>query len=152
MQTNNKINYADQLRQVRDSLTNENWLKGSYFSIRNNQTCFCVHGAAQFIVNPEVKKGKRVDVAGAPEADTASYFLEKKDLFGGWLSRPDHVRRERVCVGVNNGSLNLHWLMGMFGITASFNDSPSTTLEMLKDKLTEAAKWAEENEEFLNNN
>jgi hypothetical protein len=49
--------YHELLREVRDSLTLENWIKGNrYFYNRNNNLCMSVHGAAQRLVNPEVAK------------------------------------------------------------------------------------------------
>lgn len=159
--------YAEQLRQIRDSLTIENWIKGSYFSNKNDTVCMCVHGAAQALVNPQVKKVFKEDNLDnivsrvEPDAHVGAALVEAKkavadskyqDLLTVWKSRPAYLKAERMHNGVSNGFVNLHYLMGMFGITTSFNDSPYTTLEMLKDKLSEAAKWAEENEEFLRNN
>jgi hypothetical protein len=75
-----------------------------------------------------------------------------KDLLSVWKNRPDWVKKERFFNSISYGFVNLHFLMGMFGITVDFNDNSNTTLDMLKDKLSEAAKWAEENEEFLQDN
>lgn len=170
-----QTSYAEQLSQVRDSLTLDNWNKGSYFSNKNNILCMCVHGAGQALVNPEVKKalennkvvaalvasdlsvdaslaGERA--AGRASASVASAVAVETNnkLLELWSNRPDWIKQERIYNSISYGFVNLHYLMGMFGITASFNDSPNTTLDMLKDKLSEAANWAEANEEFLKNN
>jgi hypothetical protein len=42
--------------------------------------------------------------------------------------------------------------MGMFGLTWAFEYQESTTLDMIQERLSEAAMWAEENEEFLMKN
>lgn len=60
----------------------------------------------------------------------------------GWVSKTDPT----------HGNLNLHYLMGMFGITTSFNDCRNTSLDMMLDKLDECAAWTTENELFLVSN
>lgn len=56
-----------------------------------------------------------------------------------WETRPGWVRE----ASKNYGSTELHYLLGMFGVTADFNDAPDTTLEALHARLNEAAAWAE---------
>lgn len=168
--------YADQLRQVRDSLTKDNWWKGAYFLwVDNDRVCMCVHAAAQRIVNPEVRKVfasriqntkelvcRAVEVVSPASSQTSAaetevlkhgstgYNIKLKDkiLHEVWQNRPSDVRKPQE----GYGDMNLHWLMGMFGITVAFNDSQSTTLDMIKDRLSDAADWAEKNETFLRNN
>lgn len=155
--------YAEQLRAVRDSLTKENWNQGSWFTRKNNTICMCVHGAAQAIVNPQVRTAldndyyQSANYAKGHVTETIaimSHYINttSKDLFSLWKNRPDFVKREIIYNEISYGFVNLHYLMRMFGISLDFNDSKNTTLDMIKDKLSEAAKWAEENEEFLQNN
>jgi len=59
-----------------------------------------------------------------------------------WNCRPDWVRATNS---------DIHYLMGMVGITARFNDN-ATCLEELLTRLDECATWAEENKEFLSSN
>lgn len=57
-----------------------------------------------------------------------------------WNGRPWYVK-----CNDDTGNLELHYLLGMFGITATFNDAEGTTLEMLHERLNVAADWAEAN-------
>lgn len=56
-----------------------------------------------------------------------------------WEMRPDWVRYNDK----DYGSLDAHYLLGLVGCTTAFNDDPSTTLEMVKEKFTEAANLAQ---------
>lgn len=160
------ISYAEQLRQVRDYLTEDNWSKSMWVGSKNNTLCMCVHGAAQKIVNPLIKDLFNRSQSPNPYAmsqcilrgsivdsiEDAAITINNSDMRSMWLNRPNTVKINKISVIGDYGNFNLHYLMAMFGITLAFNDDPNTTLEMLKDRLTKASKWAEENEEFLNNN
>lgn len=55
-----------------------------------------------------------------------------------WENRPEWVKSELR----GHGSLDAHYLLGMVGLTSSFNDDPNTTLQMVKGKFTEAIDLA----------
>lgn len=55
-----------------------------------------------------------------------------------WNSRPDWVKNSS-----DYGSLDAHFIMGMVGLTPTFNDDPGTTFPMIKEKFKEAIKLAE---------
>ncbi len=65
---------AQELIAARDSLTEENWNKGSYFSVKNNTICMCAHGAIQAQSNSVVKTvlGAYIGPAGAATAWVAA--------------------------------------------------------------------------------
>jgi hypothetical protein len=157
--------YHELLREVRDSLTKENWDKCCHlFSIKNNNLCMSVHGAAQRLVNPQVAKA--LNIKGTPNQQDIALFLLPSliataaragsvdvhdhpaapipifDYFFAWKNRLNWIKE-------NYYNINLHYLMGMFGLTYDFEKQESTTLDMIQEKLSEAAMWAEENEEFL---
>jgi hypothetical protein len=151
--------YHKLLREVRDSLTAENWDKKCLnFSTRNNNLYgMSAHGAAQRLVNLEVKKAleknnvthaKLITNSALTAARVGKDNISKndKDHFSVWKNRPDWVK---YYIWEGYGNLNLHYLMGMFGLTWGFEIQDSTTLDMIQEKLSEAAMWAEENEEFL---
>jgi len=46
--------FAKQILQVRE-IVEERWGQGSYFSTKEGKVCCCVHGAAQYICNPQVR-------------------------------------------------------------------------------------------------
>lgn len=161
--------YNELVIELRDSLTQDNWNKGQYFAAKGATICMCVHGAGQKLINPNVKNifnniektlsSWRCAVAAQAADNTVncaanaakdgefksrvkSVFSKTKDsnLLDIWNNRGDAYATQNHNAHAYNASL--HFLMGMFGITASFNDKASTTLEMLKDKLTECAAWA----------
>jgi hypothetical protein len=160
--------YHELLREVRDSLTPENWDKNCYYlSNKNNNLYMSVHGAAQRLVNPEVIKALGNDIfpadhrvvaaaaavgPGAVAATTPRVTILNNNHLSIWKNRPNWVKEDYIFNNKNYGNLNLHFLMGMFGLTYNFECQESTTLDMIQEKLSEAAMWAEENEEFLTKN
>jgi hypothetical protein len=138
-----------QLEAARDSLTPETWTKGTYFDRRtlepsNHITCFCAHGALHLQVNPDLKKAYlnnestqqlRRMMRGDPIkiASSAYYRLDPLDLLS-----IDQCREVWLC---RRGE-EAHYLLGMVGLTANFNDRVSTTLDMVKTKFDEAIALA----------
>lgn len=144
---------VSQMMATRDSLTEENWRKGKYFSEENGKLCMCVHGAGQVQVNPKViqalnanDKDRYAFVAVAtldaiPSAAVAHFSKNNStDLLSVWNNRPSWVSND-----YGYGVKDLHFLFGMFGLTSAFNDAKETTLDMIKAKINEAIAWAEEN-------
>jgi hypothetical protein len=123
---------------ARDSLTPETWIKKAYFKQKENTLCMCAHGAVQKVVNPACKKA-----ANAAGADAGAFAIEQyKDPLKVWNNRPDYVRQDKTYDNINYGNRDLHYLLGMVGLTVSFNDHPDTTLEMVKAKFDEAIQLA----------
>lgn len=56
-----------------------------------------------------------------------------------WENRSDWIRTDS-----QYGSREVHYLLGMVGLTAAFNDHQKTTLEMIKEKFNQAIALAEE--------
>lgn len=145
----------DQLIEAMNSLTPENWRKGAYFQREGNSSdiCMCAHGAAQAVVNPVCKLAVHSlnDVA----ANRAVYSAENASLVAAkikasksspeiWSNRPDWVKQDCVSNGQNYGNFDIHYLMGMVGLTTVFNDATNTTLEMVKEKFQQAIELATE--------
>lgn len=139
--------YADAFEDIAHSLTEENWGKHSLFELNNGQICMCAHGKVQARFNPKVKEilqsmlvRRKVECAfiyATPYSDTAAsgeaYAQEHPScsLEEFWNKRP-----------VRDHEVDGHYLLGMVGLTPSFNDDSSTTLEMVRDKFREAAALA----------
>jgi hypothetical protein len=147
--TNSQI--VQDLIAARDSLTLETWIKGDYFKQKENTLCMCAHGAVQRVVNPVCKAAFNVwdasdadvpvfggAVAGAGVAAIDRY----NDPLQAWNDRPDRIRQDFIFKDKNYGNKELHYLLGMVGLTAYFNDDPNTTLEMVKAKFDEAIALA----------
>ncbi len=159
------MKYSEPVRQVKDIL-GQGRSKGRYFRANAGKINCCVHGAAQRVCNSQVTAvftgmktwaakvqeawspataqfaGAAVDTNCDRVAAIAVTTETEESLMAAWRWRPDWVR-----VGLSN--LNLHYLLGMFGITPDFNDDPDTTLEEMLQRLERCAVWAEQHEEFL---
>ncbi len=146
---------ADILKAARDSLTEETWLKGSYFQEESGKLCMCAHGAVQAQVNPIVKqlvndselttlsiaeKATQESRMGAMAANYAvrDFELSKMEMDYAWRGRPSHMSQDG-----KRGTLEAHYLLGLVGLTGSFNDEPGTHLQDVKDKFNEAISFAE---------
>lgn len=137
------------LEQAKNSLTPETWGKEGYFFIQNNNLRMCAHGAIQALVNPVCRvvldKNRAAAhpataiaraVADAVRAALARRMAtQSKSLKEIWNDCPDWVK---------NADTNIHYLLGMVGLTIAFNDDPNTTLEMVHQKFDEAIKLAQE--------
>lgn len=146
------------LENAKNSLTEENYYKGNFFSAKNDLLCMCPHGAVQAQVNPEVKKfvngytsgfidaadaaREAANAAGSRAADAArSADAAVRD---NWDTRPTWVREYYVYADKEYGTLDAHYLMGMVGLTISFSDAKETTLTMVKEKFDQAIQLAKE--------
>lgn len=147
---------------ARDSLNESNWIKGNYFMEADGRLCMCAHGALQAQVNPLCATARNlagVVPAGAPIAADAALAASAAgaaarevsvvpvatdagvtyaDFARAWAGRPEWVDTDTA-----RGNLQAHYVLGMAGLTAAFNDRPETTLDMVKDKFTSAAELAE---------
>ncbi len=182
---------AESLQRAADSLTEENWRKGSYFAEDDGLVCMCVHGAVQAQVNPEVAKalawqrttfasaaavaarstlsvaasaqavsaaatqaaaaGAVASTAAAAEAAaptteaTTTTATAAGPFFG--LVHTDgaaiYAKRPTWVSGSSRG-LDAHYVMGMVGLTAPYNDSKETTLPDVLAKLKQASELAKE--------
>lgn len=77
-----------------------------------------------------------IDAAGAEAAGVALHDVEPQAV---WKDRPEWVSENHH----SYGSLDAHYLLGMAGLTASFNDDPKTTFQMVQEKFRLAIKLAE---------
>jgi hypothetical protein len=59
-----------------------------------------------------------------------------------WNKRSNWVKDDYQHNGVVYGNKDAHYLLGMVGLTASFNDATDTTLEMIHQKFDEAIELA----------
>ncbi len=164
---------AQALQAASDSLTEDNWHKGSYFATKDNGICMCVHGAIQAQVNLAVQSALSVfsksllvsamspskaaavaaawlvspavlasvaQAAACAEATAAEGEEAREDAAPGgdyhqmWEEIPNWVKAHRT---------EAHYIAGMVGLTATFNDLGITTLSDIKTKLAEAVKVAE---------
>lgn len=144
-------------------------LKLDYQATRIQAICMCAHGAVQAVVNPACKSSLDTDAAPSDKvnsahraavvntlvgrqlpskaADEASYdvrFANNKSLQSIWDQRPGNVKEDVICNNQNYGNQDAHYLMGMVGLTATFNDDPHTTFEMLIAKFDEAIALAKQ--------
>lgn len=76
------------------------------------------------------------DYAAAALEDAAGRAVAARAV---WASRPRWVKTPSY-----RGSLEAHYILGMVGLTAAYNDSASTTLTDVKEKFEQAAQLAEE--------
>ncbi len=139
------------LTEARDSLTPLNWRKGSYFQSDNDTLCMCAHGAVQALVNPVCRKSLQqsniawsvAQVAGASASAGAGASASAGAGEGAnWTNRSDWVKNDFVYNSQNYGNLEAHYLLGMVGLTVSFNDRLDTTYEMVIEKFNEAIQLA----------
>jgi hypothetical protein len=158
MEATRQSQIVQDLIAARDSLTSENWSQGSYFKPdeQGSKVCMCAHGAVQRVVNPECKKALTIyDMMAAMHAtdyistdasdasDSAfSSRIKGYKLNIVWNDRQLWVRENFLHQGKNYGNKELHYLLGMVGLTVHFNDHPDTTLEMVKNKFDEAIELA----------
>jgi len=148
---------SDILIQARDSLTPKNWRKGAYFKDDNGTLCMCAHGAVQAIANPQcrLKLAESLVMApatalaaataasvGAGEAANSPSSTTTAQQKNDWNNRPDWVKRERIINNKNYGNLDTSYLLGMVGLTITFNDDPDTTYEMVIEKFNKAIELA----------
>jgi hypothetical protein len=142
--TNSQI--VQDLITARDSLTPETWIKRAYFKQKETNICMCAHGAVQRVVNPACKEAVSADgaAAGGAASSGAGAIKLYKDPLKAWNARHDWIRQDRIYNGVNYGKRDLHYLLGMVGLTTAFNDDPNTTLEMVKAKFNEAIELAKQ--------
>lgn len=150
----NKI--SDAIRAARDLLTPETWNRGQYFAARNGKVCMCAHGAVQSQVNPKVRDildctgaiahtaAVDADMHAPHRAATAAAFASTAAAQTSaastqkiWGSRPSWVSNRDPIYG----SLDAHYVLGMVGLTAFFNDSAS--FQGVHNKFTDAIKLAE---------
>jgi hypothetical protein len=59
-----------------------------------------------------------------------------------WEQRPSWIKDSFLQNNVDYGSKDAHYLLGMVGLTASFNDAKTTTLAMVHQKFDEAIELA----------
>jgi hypothetical protein len=193
------VTIAQDIIKARDSLTDENWGRFSYFSTNEHGLCMCAHGALQTVVNPRVisalascrsfagpveaasdmasplvgaataaaanaaraaetaadaadrsgavaaRAAARVVVAGAEDAAWAADTADRAAGAGVWASDVEvYNKRPRwVSEKTHTGNLDAHYILGMVGMTAPFNDAPSSTLDDIKAKMTQAVYLAE---------
>lgn len=151
------MNLQSQLLAARDSLSPSNWRKGHYFRTENNILCMCAHGALQAQVNPVCKS--KIDNSKSAPADAAVVTavvaavvavvtsavvgedpsLSLKEI---WDKRSEYVKNDRIYDSLNYGNGEAHYLLGMVGLTTTFNDAKDTTFEMLIAKFDEAIALA----------
>ena len=137
---------VEMLQEMKASLTEETHFKGKYFTVKNNHICMCIHGAADAVCNPRVKKilssytGDRA-VRANSEANFPPYvntIRHKNSSKETWDSRPDYIKQDFIYQNINYGNRDLHFLLYMVGATIIWNDLPTTTLEMVHAKIDEA--------------
>lgn len=161
------VPYHILLTQIRDMLTSDTWINGSEFEESNSRRiCMCPHGAAQVLVNPQVKK-----IWADPESIEALFnasfrgnyspvslghlvesMQERYGVEALWTKRPAYIKSDIIIDDINYGNGNLHYLMAMLGITTKFNDAPDRSFQEVQDKLNESIEWASRNADFLTNN
>lgn len=147
---------------ARDSLTPENWNRnGGYFrqdnrSMPKGKKCMCAHAAIQIQVNPVLKENiegfntSKWIHNNAVYAASVAYFVgvklgaNKKKL---WNNRQDdmkHLGGTKEELNGTYGSVDAHFLVGMVGLTVSFNDRECKSFSQLIAKFDEAIQLAEE--------
>lgn len=164
---------ANDIRSASNLLTNENWGQGSYFFVKmvsiktsemlisrdptDGNLCMCAHGALQAICNPITKElvsnfNQTRDAAGAwkvaetsarRSANAASRASQYRPVNTGEPIDVGNARRMLEEQTDGHSSYESSYLLGIVGLTASFNDHPDTTLDDVKKKFEEAAKLAD---------
>jgi hypothetical protein len=96
--------------------------------------------STKFILDDAIDGGS-IEVASVASLALGKLTSIKQDI---WNNRPDWVRHNRIVDRCDYGNLDVHFLLGMVGLTVSYNDAPNTTLEMIRGKFTEAISLAQE--------
>lgn len=126
----------DQLILIKGSLTKETWTRGSYFTpnysgnvlspnyigLLNNAARNCDPGARAQHASELRKKLTGSDKTGTFE-----------DIFSLWKSRD-----------ADDYQNNIHYLMGLFGLSIALNDHCDTTLDMIHQRLDQVIMFAKE--------
>lgn len=145
--------YAEIFDDLAETLTKENWYQSFLFYSNKDTLCMCAHGALQARINPKTRMAlSRYPVytpisqgaSGILAANEGRYVSSRNPLLTPqevWDIRPARYRNE-VTDYLGHGVLEAHYLLGMVGLTAIFNDASSTTLEMVQAKFREAAALA----------
>jgi hypothetical protein len=157
--------YPELIRRAKDQLTSETWGKYAYFSTKDGKLCMCAHGAMQSVSNPEVvatlacraRRAPKAARAAAEAEPAAAAALAKARLAENTASASAvdaaavAARAESISeakgkkpgwVSDEDGS-EASYILGLVGLTATFNDDLSTTLEHIHAKFEEAADLAE---------
>ncbi len=157
------MNYTDQLQEIKKIISSGRWIKEAYFKAHNDLVCCCIHGAGEIVSNPKIKSAlmslpesgicneapmmakEAGKLACGRFAARAGAYHGEQTLDLTWKNRPDWVKDK-------SRNQSLHFLLGMFGLTAEFNDHQDTTIQMVLNKLDECITWTAKNEKFLQEN
>lgn len=153
---------VNKLRLLKHLLKEDVWTQKTFFYNKNGKLCMCPHGAAQVVSNPRVKEVykdyqehitnknswqhrrkvwdfisllnqcKRLDV-GCAASDGHRYL---NGSLSKWRNQSDWIKSTTSTLGY--GNLEVHYILGMVGLTVEFNDSSSTTFPMIQQKIDQA--------------
>lgn len=143
--------YAALFDRLASETTEDRWAKGSLYDPMTK--CMCAHGLVQAQVNPFVKKNLKRFPNGNMRMGFCEWALDVATIGAYRInlqskSYANEVWRRRAAyIGEDLGrvrNLSAHYLIGMVGLTAAFNDAPDTTFEMILGKFRQAAALARE--------
>ncbi len=77
--------------------------------------------------------------ASADAAAAAEFAADSRCTRSAWFKSECWDNRP---LWIRSSHLDAHWVLGLVGLTAKFNDAPTTTVRSVKKKFTEAAQLA----------
>jgi hypothetical protein len=155
------MSIAASLRAAKALLNEKTWRKWEYFSAEGDTLCMCAHGAVQLIVNNSVRSAIATCLREQKGVLKASYAAkdEAEEVEAAQVAgEAAHDARLASCAAVvsearlpgdNHWAMapklghGAHYVMGLVGLTATFNDAEGTTLGDIYRKFDEAIALAE---------
>jgi len=138
---------VQKLISAKNALTPDTWRKGKYFQLEGETLCMCAHGAIARENNPNIRVHLQnnflidaINTANHNNAEQSGEYARKINphlsLLSLWDRRHDHYWVETY------PKSEIHFLLGLVGLTTKFNDDDKTTLEMIHQKFDEAIELA----------
>lgn len=128
--------YASLFRYLATHITNDNWIQRHTIKWEGGVCRMCVHSHLQAQINPRVASNltpynQELYPAIKAAADAKVSGFWHREVHELWKRRP------------KNPLLDPHYLLGIVGLTAYFNDHQGTNLRKIRGKLLAAEQLAQ---------
>ena len=158
------------LRTVQNVLSEKNWMQGNFYGLKSfsdgsSNICMCIHGATKVVENNthelaligcynkqllSVNLSKLFNILTnfnineptfesiilAAEVGKTNISKYDGNAHLAWNDRPDWIKNR------SSGTYEIHYLLGMAGLTVQFNDHWRTSFEMIQEKIQTAIALA----------
>lgn len=123
---------SDQLLTAKLRLTLTTWIKNAWRTWIADQCYMCAHAAVSDPPNDPFRRQSLGHWRQVRNAQELGFLAVRKFSFKeAWNQRP-----------LNNPDMDIHYLLGMVGLTIKFNDDDITTLAMVHAKFDKAIELA----------